>query len=246
LTPIISHESWARNQRLFREASFFEKIGVPARVFAYVRPHVDWLNSAWWQWLRWSGNYSSPDDFWSKHSGHVLWANCLNHWAKIPNVSLLDVRLLDEDIVGDFCGRLGIDRTACRTGSFTRNAGIGPSFLKLYEAFPVLQPKPTNSFVDTAVKNFSNQRRSSPWVISPDLVGRIIAAAQEDNKRLLTFLDAESQNRMKSDPKWWDASAYANKSLWQDQDGPLTTGDMAEILAAVMTAPARYLRSLFD
>ena len=46
--PVISQEDFARNGRGFLERNVLERLDVCSQIVVYVRPQIEWFNSAWW------------------------------------------------------------------------------------------------------------------------------------------------------------------------------------------------------
>ena len=62
VTPIFSQEDWGRTAEHFKHSDFFGQLELDVYVIVYVRPQVDWFNSAWWQWFAWNGDFVTPKD----------------------------------------------------------------------------------------------------------------------------------------------------------------------------------------
>lgn len=82
-TPVVSSEGWIVHHAKF--AAILAGMGnPPIDVVAYLRPPVEWVNAAYWQW----GIWHTPDlDTWLQRSNMpYLFGLQLESWSKIPNV----------------------------------------------------------------------------------------------------------------------------------------------------------------
>jgi len=53
VNPVLSCEGWTSRATMFQEQQILEKLGLQPSVIMFVRPPLDWINSAWWQWGAW-------------------------------------------------------------------------------------------------------------------------------------------------------------------------------------------------
>ncbi len=53
-TIVLSSEGWGTAPQALAEDSIFSAAGYEVNVIAYVRPQIEWLNTAWWQWGAWA------------------------------------------------------------------------------------------------------------------------------------------------------------------------------------------------
>lgn len=98
--PILSNEGWINHAPAFA-AALAEWGNPPVDVVAFLRPPVDWVNAAFWQW----GVWHQPDlDKWIARSNmHYSFADDLKAWATIPNLRLT-VRSQKPNVVAKFAG----------------------------------------------------------------------------------------------------------------------------------------------
>lgn len=105
--PILSHEAWWDKARAFAERLTLEHLNVRARVVAYIRPPVEWFNSAFWQFLMSQGFDTLSDKL---ATGRLpSWGKRLEHWKHHSCVERLDVRLYDADVISDFLQTIGAE-----------------------------------------------------------------------------------------------------------------------------------------
>ncbi|MFW6028295.1 MAG: hypothetical protein ACOC9Q_02090, partial [bacterium] len=97
---VLSSEDYFMASELFAEAHLFDRLGASATILAYVRPQVDYLNSAWWQWGAWTGERF--DRWLAKRLGRAAWARHIVRWKDVPGVQDIIIRPLPKDVVSDF------------------------------------------------------------------------------------------------------------------------------------------------
>lgn len=200
---IISNEGWINQRSMFDETGLLPALGLECEVVVYARPPVEWINSAWWQWGAWTG---ATFGHWLNGTlGKVKWADLVEPWRNVPGIKKVTVRLLPRDVVSDFCGLAGVSPP---TG-VGANASLPGSVLRLYQRHSELRPGPHSSAIDFILaRNLWQSEGKTPWVIGPETVEQIIEATQNSNTALLDYLEPDSREIMRCDPRWWDAEAY--------------------------------------
>jgi hypothetical protein len=203
---VMSNEGWFNEYQLFHDSRLLTKLGLDCEVIVYIRPPVDWLNSAWWQWGAWSNV-----DFqqWIDQSMlFIRWHSRLLRWQGIKAVSKITIRLQPRDIVADFCSVLGvppIQPNRC-------NTSLPASVLRLYQHHPQLRPSAHESGNDFIFsRHLKALEHRTPWVLTSRIIERVVAATRKSNEAILQCLDDESRTVMENDPRWWDPAAYINK-----------------------------------
>ena len=148
-TIIISCEGWINYPELASEKlAWLQDHQVECDV--YIRPPVEWLNSAWWQWGAWCGI-----DFatWiSKSLDSTLWVKKISKWRDLSFVDKINIRLMPIDIVVDFlnlhgythANRSGHENAATRRS----NTSLPGSILRVYQKHPELRASPHDSRID--------------------------------------------------------------------------------------------------
>lgn len=97
---IMSNEAWGNQYSQFTECNFLQKLELNIDVVMYVRPQVEWFNSAWWQWGAWSDR--TLNRWVSAHEHKVRWFDTYQGWLSVASVDKVSVRLLPKDILSDF------------------------------------------------------------------------------------------------------------------------------------------------
>lgn len=240
---ILSAESWIQHARDFADADVLSKISAPIEAIAYVRPQVDFLNAAWWQWGAWS---NKPFDQWMgpRHFAMCRWGELLEAWREAPNVKRVHVRLMADNVPGDFFNLIGCPPPENRIA----NRSLPGLALRFMQRHRHLRAGPHDSSMSFVLgRALEETSGGTPWVIPPELVERIVRSMTKNNHLLRAMLDHDSQQRMDADPRWWDASAYAGKQLESPDPIPARVEDaeqLAESLARRLMDAERELAAL--
>jgi hypothetical protein len=228
-TPIFSQENWSRRAGDFSNSNFFNKLNVLADVIVYVRPQVDWFNSAWWQWFVWNKLFKKPQDVidaWGYN--FMLWGDLISQWRGVDGVNNITVRLQPNDIIEDFLGLFNHVPVPGMSQKYKTNISLPPILIRFLLKYPFLR-KQHSAQVDVILSRFLKFEGKSPWIIGAELGHQIITATRVDNEKLLEMLDNTSQELMKNDPRWWDAEYYKSRYIFNEKDLELSGDDLRSI-----------------
>ncbi|QSX78913.1 hypothetical protein [Agrilutibacter solisilvae] len=201
---VLSEEAWIYQAEHW--ADILQRTGMDAEVFAYVRPQVPLLNSAWWQWGAWK---DKPFDEWmATRLRRSLWGARMQEWRSVPGVWSVNVRLLPDDVVADMYSHV-LDVEPPEETAFV-NASLPGDVLRLFQRNRELRPHAHAGRIDFVLSKLK-LAGTTPWVLSPEWIARILSETQLDNEVLLSMLDEASAARMRADPRWWDAAAFQDK-----------------------------------
>lgn len=203
---LLSNEGWVNSANLFEKTSFFGNLGFPVEILLYVRPTVEWVNSAWWQWGAWA---NVPFQRWlDKAVRQALWIKKIQSWERVPSISKVNVRLSGQDIVHDFCTFLNLN-TMERVVS---NSGLPGSVLRLFQRFPALRPGPHDSKIDFILSKYLKiENDKTPWVLNENMVKRIMKDTRDSNNQILPYMEEDQAEIVKNDPRWIDEEFYSEK-----------------------------------
>lgn len=231
---ILSNEGWVNERKSFEESGLLTALGLECEVVAYARPPVEWINSAWWQWGAWTG---APFDRWLNGTlGKVQWADMIEPWQRLPGVEKITARLLPDDVVADFSGLLGVSSPDVGRP----NTSLPGSVLRLYQRHSELRPGPHRSAIDFVLaRHLRGLGGQTPWILDSKTIERIIEATRDSNFRFLEYLDVDSREQMRADPRWWDPAAYGNHEI----ESP---GEQPPDAEAVDALAAEALQRVFD
>lgn len=229
-TPIFSQEDWGRRSAEFKKSNFFSELGCSAHVIIYVRPQVEWFNSAWWQWFAWYSEFSSPEDVVSAWGyNFMLWADQISKWKNLPGVENVRVRLQPQDIVADFMTLVGISKTPEINYPARNNVSLSPTLIKLLLRHPEIRGV-HDAKVDIILSKLFKFDGKTPWVIEKQLIGEVMDATRINNLKLLSMLDEQSMEVMKNDPRWWNPDFYANYPFTSKSDLQLNNHELLAIV----------------
>jgi len=235
---VLSNEGWIHQPHVWAE--LLPALGISARVVAYVRPQVSFLNSGWWQWGAWSDKGFRP---WLDHKLSVsLWGERLARWQHVPAVDDVQVRLLPDDVVPDFFEHALGAHAPTSQGSGV-NKGLHASILRLFQRNRELRAGPHASAIDFVLLKELDMTGTAPWVLDRESIERILGATREDNRKLLSMLDPESAARMQADARWWDADAFSDRIVESPDPQPMSADDLEQLSVELTQAVARLSRS---
>lgn len=208
--PVLSYETWMYADRSHIE-SFGTALGAPLEVVAYVRNPVSWLTSSYWQ--RHQAEPLPIAEWIAAFLPFSRWSAYLENWKSLATTRRLTVRLAEGGIAQDFCRTL-----ACQASptDVRHNMSLPGSFAR----FICRHSMPTT--VDMSEIKFAWWRwvRSlddsemltralgkPPRVFDAPHLAAIVEATTDATRKLLTYCDAETADRIRSDPRWWSAAA---------------------------------------
>jgi len=204
---LLSNEGWINEYKVFKESDLLTRLGLKVTVVVYVRPPVEWLNSAWWQWGAWSG--VGLDQWLNNQLAMVRWHDMISPWLSLQNVEKVTVRLLPSDVISDFCDVMNLPRMP----SERSNRGLPGTLLRIFQRHRDLRTSPHDSAGDFVFAKYLGHLTNdpTPWVMGPYRIRKILEATKESNLRLLSLLDDDSRKVMEEEGKWWLESAYSDK-----------------------------------
>lgn len=209
ITPILSCEGWINEYKQFTESGVLEKIGLVTDVVLYVRPPLDWINSAYWQWGAWT-----KVDFerWLKnaHSG-VFWDDFAEGWRNVPNVRNVQMRLATNDIVTDF-----MQLIECDLQEPARNLNLGSSgdFLRFLQRNRNYRTDPHSPLVEFLFNRVIAQKSSrTPWIIEPKWQDWVFQRLGDRYKSLYNYLSKADWEAVQGDSRWWNSIYYLDREV---------------------------------
>ena len=206
-TPILSSEGWVKCAGIFAGNGFLDRLGGGALVVLYVRPPVDWLNSAWWQWGAW---LPIPLDNWVRRQVKgPWWVEAAEEWAAVPGVSGVRVELA-EDVTTRFFSMLG----ASAPQAVRANAGVPPAFLQFLRRNRQYRKdahSPRTEFV--VARHLPARRWPTPWVLEPQHIRMAFNNAPDLAEGLRPWLGKADRAALDANRKWWTPDAYADRAV---------------------------------
>jgi len=208
--PVVSNEGWIGQADAFAEALphwFTQDAGAPVEICAFVRPPIDWLNAAYWQWGVWSGR---PFQAWVERTEmpYSLGA-MLTRWAALPNTRL---RLgFSGDVLAEFEETEGValPRPA------QRNVSLPPAML----GFLMRNRRYRSNAHDNAAE-FIFQRwckmEDGPrlWAVLPRHLIQLREALRADLDLLFALVPEDRARAIRAaDPRWTSEEPYHERIL---------------------------------
>lgn len=238
--PMVSCEGWINHPQIFADA--LADWGHPSvDLLGFLRPPVEWVNAAWWQWGIWS--FPTVDLWLDRQTLPYRFADDLEHWSQIPNVKL-QIRRSRPDAVQKFRDVYGVD-LAPRPNVNVSSPACLIGFLRRNRHF---RPTPHD-----AQAEFVFQRWCPPvpgsrlWALSDEHVRRLRPTARRCREILDRILPPEAQADLAADPHWYGEKAYhaairAGVSFQRaPEDFPRLYAALAAGIAAASGRPSRDL-----
>jgi uncharacterized small protein (DUF1192 family) len=231
---VLSCEGWGANHTLFFDDCLFDDPAFQIGALAWVRPQIEWMNSAWWQWGAWSKASASK---WIQHTRpKAQWHTAARAWSKKPWVKQVGFRLLEGEIVQDFMGLLGYPVSP----QASANESLPASVLRLFQRNRSLRPGVHDSAIEFSLaRHLRLGGGKTPWILRQKMVERLLKYYRKDNEALLAALPADQGERMRNNPLWWDASAYAERTLSTPTPGAPKVDELEALTVAALETIAR-------
>ena len=223
-TPILSQENWGNQIAELGNLPDALLKDVDIEVIVFVRPQVEWLQSAWWQWYAWMKESRTVEHVWTriKKKQSIDWEFQLSKLESSQKITRIHVCLFDKghDVVSRVRSCLNVP-AAQNAGPVKRrrNESITRLHVYLYRKFPWLRPVHDGRF-DTLIHALPIRKQKAPWIISPALAEDIVTTLHDSNIRLTRRLSHDDRQQMLDNPVWWYSSpakaiTVDNKALSQ-------------------------------
>lgn len=200
--PIASCEGWITRPKTF--ARHLARWGYPTvDVVAYLRPPIEWINAAYWQWGIW---HAKSFDSWLKRGGLNYNFGCdLEEWSQIPNVRLRIGRARP-DTISKFAGWYGIDLTNLTSQSNTSTPASLIGFLLRNRRF---RPNPHDSSIEFVFERWCPPIDGPPlWAVAPQQVHLLRGTTRRNLEALRRFVTDQQFSDLLDDPGWTSEKTY--------------------------------------
>lgn len=215
--PIVSNPGWIGQADVFAKAlpQWFAPGGPEVQICGFVRPPLDWLNAAYWEWGVWSGRGFGA---WLAQMGmpYTLGA-ALSRWAALPNT---DLRLgLGEDVPAGFESAYGV--TLPRPARGTQGP-LPPALL----GFLLRNRRYRADARDTRVQEVFRRWCSvadapRPWAVLPRHLSALRAATRADLDALFALIPEEAGDTLRAQDSRWAVAADPYEPLFLRGRTPL-------------------------
>lgn len=195
--PIASCEGWISRAEAF--APYLARWGhPPVEVVAFLRPVVDWSNSAFWQWGIW--NVPSMDAWLNRTNLPYSFGEDLEAWSRIPNVRVR-FAWAQPDAVTQFAQWYGVDLAP----ALTRNASSSPALVGLLLRHRRLRPNGHEAATEFVVQRWCppvEGRRL--WAVMARHVHALRPTTQKNLAALRRTASDEAMRQVCEDRRWLD------------------------------------------
>ncbi len=205
--------------------------GIDAEVLMYIRPPVEWINSAWWQWGAWSD--TSFSEWLDETIGKTHWHEFIQQWSAINVVSKTTVRLLPSDVVADFCDQHVIEYSP--VDNARTNVSLSAALQRFLQNHRDLRPSPHVSRIEFSLSRHLPGGRSA-WVIDTPYLNDILNKTREPNQCLRQWLAPAQYQRLEDDPAWWSEQHYDTRVIESPDVQPLSATEMDTLLYEAVNA----------
>jgi hypothetical protein len=238
--PVLSSESYLAEYATFQQSGLLARLGLQVSVLAYVRPPVEYVNAAWWQWGAWSG--SSLEHFVEMTTRQTRWADQLVGWREVPGVHTVEARLLPGNVLEDLHAPTAPERGP-------DNYGLSNDLLRAFQTAGDIRQEHSPE-IDFAVRRWSGDGRTSvPWVLGYRAVQEILDATRDDAESLTSFMREDDAERLRADARWWSAACYSERSVspgWRNADTSELLSTVRLLSRALLAADAAYAQLMSE
>ena len=236
--PILSSEGWVKRAPVFARDGLLQRLGGGAHVVLFVRPPLDWLNAAWWQWGVWTGQ--GFGDWAKRNLSQARWTRFAREWAEVPGVAAVHVRLADRDVVASFSALF--DLPAPRAAAAV-NTTLPPALMAFLLRNRDLRPDPHASRIEfallRALRDVAPPRGPGLWAMTPKASRVLWQRIALDREGLAALLPTAERARLEADPRWAGPGPYAERtrSALDRYEAPEALATLHDWLAAAGGAP---------
>ena len=212
--PILSNEGWIYSAEDFKREHLLGALNLRPRIFAFVRPPLEWLNSAWWQWGAWTG--VSLERWIRNAHQRPDWHEHLRKWAEVPGVASVEAKVLGKDVANQFWTHIGAKPPYSTT---RQNSALPEGILRFFQRNRAFRPGPHDSKIDFLLsRHLGNPAGTVPWVLTPELCKFAMDRLAEGIDKLKPFLSFEDARQLDEDPAWRDPEHYRQRKLVPAED----------------------------
>jgi hypothetical protein len=196
---LLSSEGWTFKADKFKT---FQKVfeGFDVEVILVVRPPVQWMNSAWWQWQQWS---NIKIDSWANGANVAgRWVDSYESFNQLDFIKKVNVLSLNKDILIALGKILAIDISVNDRKHNSASSSELLSFLRMKRS---LRPGAHDAQNEFILNKYLRKRSSSDWVLSEKNISNILKNSNISCTRLAELITNED---IKQNDLWWKSEAY--------------------------------------
>lgn len=232
--PILSSEGWiahADQAPALAAAAGLETLDA----IVFVRPPLDWLNAAYWQWGIWHTGFfhNRQVERWLERARYDVGPH-VAAWARAPNVRLA-VDSARADVVAGFAARYGLPLQA----GDQVNSAPPPALTGFFLRNRRFRPTPHDSAAEFVVQRWCQFAPSDKlWAFLPRFAQEVWPRLQDDVARMMEALPPETAERLLAEPGWTSLDPY-----WARMKAGPTRLDAPEALADLYDGIAKGARA---
>ncbi|MCW8107699.1 hypothetical protein OPS25_04175 [Alteromonas ponticola] len=230
-TLLLSSESFGSNVARFKQLDPVLKRH-RVEVIMIVRPPVQWLNSAWWQWLTWNNSQSSAagiDDAVAKENVPKTWLKRISRFEALDCVHNVHVLALNNTFLDDVKALIGKHHFADKHDTLIKahNAASSRELLSFLKAKRSLRPDHSHAKTEFILNKHLQPRSKSDWVLTKNHVQLLIEKNKPYNLQLAALISNEN---ILENEAWWSTDFYQEKCNNVQQDYKLSYATLEELL----------------
>lgn len=229
-TIIISNEGWG--VKPYEVNQFFETNfsirSFDINIIGFVRPQVEWFNSAWWQWGAWTDH---SFDYWLDRTiNEASWFEHIDMWNSFSWVDNAYFSLLNSNMISVFLSEIGAKFSKL---SMISNQSSPELLLRFFQLNREFRKDAHDSGKEFALNRWLNfQDKATPFVIERNNIEKIQALHKNGNNRLVDYLNEEDKKVFRQkNSKWFSTLPYEEKNICQSSPRVLTNMEYQTLLA---------------
>ena len=231
-TIILSREEWGQIPVKIEKAfNILDHPHFTVNIITYIRPQVQWINSAWWQWGAWIG---IDFDKWLNNSlEKINWAKILGLYNEIKWVNEVNVRLMTIDVTQDFCSLLNFVHVKLPK----TNQSLPGSVLRFFQHYRQLRPGPHASRIEFILGShidFSSGK--TPWILNKEKIIKLLNYYRDENSSLKNYLDKDSFIDFQNNSYWHSYEPYKSLIVESPNKIEIQKSELEELLFKSFTA----------
>ncbi len=209
--PIISCEGWFKGDSVEYFHKLIEKHSLKVKVLLFMRPPLDWANSAYWQWFCWNDKIETIDKYvqFLKNSKTLPdWPQIIREWDSIEGVDL-SVHTLEQGVIPAFEKEMSVSSTIKEVALNASSSQDLIQFLSRNRRYRRDMHSPWLEFIMSRNVTFSGD--TSRWVFKDRHLRSLKSYAHVDFSEVSGALTKETLQQIEANPKWDSISPYLGR-----------------------------------
>jgi hypothetical protein len=207
-TVILSSEAWGNEADCFN-SSLFKDCQVPVDLIFVVRPPVELLAAAWWQWGVWTG---TPLEEWCTASFEFAdYMSRVSSWKNIFPETSMKLIELSQDPVAHTLHFLGFDVSkmpAAQRLNTATNSSLLRHNIRNKATYARDVHEPSTEFYLNNILDLPNDNPLLPF--SQDITRAILESVADSSKSILNLISADCPVDDEVKQKYLDLEYYSN------------------------------------